>query len=177
IRLDVLRKNISVVLQDVFLFSDTIHNNITLGDASITREQVVKAAKAVGAHEFIEQLPDGYDYVVGERGGVLSTGQRQLIAFIRASVYDPQILILDEATSSIDSESEELIIKATERLTEGRTSIVIAHRLSTIQNADRIFVLDKGRIVESGRHNDLISLGGYYANLYNKQFNDENDKS
>lgn len=177
IRLDVLRKNISVVLQDVFLFSDTIHNNITLGDASITREQVVKAAKAVGAHEFIEQLPDGYDYVVGERGGVLSTGQRQLIAFIRASVYDPQILILDEATSSIDSESEELIIKATERLTEGRTSIVIAHRLSTIQNADRIFVLDKGRIVESGRHNDLISLGGYYANLYNKQFNDENDES
>lgn len=175
IRLDILRKNISVVLQDVFLFSDTIHNNITLGDPDISREQVIAAARAVGAHEFIERLPEGYDYVVGERGGVLSTGQRQLIAFIRASVYNPQILILDEATSSIDSESEELIIRATERLTEGRTSIVIAHRLSTIQNADRIIVLDKGKIVESGKHNELVSLGGYYANLYKKQFNEEND--
>ncbi|MCE2711261.1 MAG: ABC transporter ATP-binding protein/permease [Cryomorphaceae bacterium] len=175
IRLDILRKNISVVLQDVFLFSDTIHNNITLGDPDISREQVIAAAKAVGAHEFIGRLPEGYDYVVGERGGVLSTGQRQLIAFIRASVYNPQILILDEATSSIDSESEELIIRATERLTEGRTSIVIAHRLSTIQNADSIIVLDKGKIVESGKHNELVSLGGYYANLYKKQFNEEKD--
>ncbi len=174
ITLDVLRKNISVVLQDVFLFSDTIHNNITLGDSSISRERVILASKAVGAHDFIQKLPDAYDYMVGERGGILSTGQRQLIAFIRASVYNPQILILDEATSSIDSESEELIIRATEKLTEGRTSIVIAHRLSTIQNADKIFVLDKGRIVEVGKHSDLVALGGFYANLYNKQFNDEN---
>jgi ATP-binding cassette subfamily B multidrug efflux pump len=174
LRLPVLRKNISVVLQDVFLFSDTIHNNITLGDPSISRQQVIDAAKAVGAHDFIERLPGGYDYEVGERGGVLSVGQRQLLAFIRASVYDPHILILDEATSSIDSESEELIQRATQKLTEGRTSIVIAHRLSTIHNADKIVVLDKGEIKEIGSHAELLKLKGYYFTLYNKQFNEEN---
>ena len=175
LRLHVLRKNISVVLQDVFLFSDTIHNNITLGDPSISREQVISAAKAVGAHEFIERLPGGYDYEVGERGGVLSVGQRQLLAFIRASVYDPHILILDEATSSIDSESEELIQRATQKLTQGRTSIVIAHRLSTIHNADKIVVLDKGEIKEVGSHGELLAQKGYYFTLYSKQFNEENE--
>jgi ATP-binding cassette subfamily B protein len=175
IRLQVLRRNISVVLQDVFLFSDTILNNITLGDPSISREQVINASKAVGAHEFIEKLPGGYDYQVGERGGVLSLGQRQLLAFIRASVYDPQILVLDEATSSIDSESEELIQRATQRLTVGRTSIVIAHRLSTIQNADKIVVMDKGLIVEVGSHSELLEKRGYYYMLYSKQFKEENE--
>ena len=175
LRLPVLRRNISVVLQDVFLFSDTIHNNITLGDSSISRQQVIDAAKAVGAHDFIERLPGGYDYEVGERGGVLSVGQRQLLAFIRASVYDPHILILDEATSSIDSESEELIQRATQKLTQGRTSIVIAHRLSTIHNADKIVVLDKGEIKEVGSHGELLAQKGYYFTLYNKQFNEENE--
>jgi len=170
-----LRKNISIVLQDVFLFSDTIYNNITLGDSSITKEQVVEAAKAVGAHDFILRLPNAYDYEVGERGGVLSVGQRQLISFIRAYVYNPHILVLDEATSSVDSESEELIQIATEKLTAGRTSIVIAHRLSTIQKADKIIVLEKGEIVEQGSHSELIAKGGYYQNLYEKQFlNSEN---
>ena len=176
LRLHVLRKNISVVLQDVFLFSDTIHNNITLGDPSISREQVIVAAKAVGAHDFIERLPGAYDYEVGERGGVLSVGQRQLLAFIRASVYDPHILILDEATSSIDSESEEMIQRATSKLTEGRTSIVIAHRLSTIHSADKIVVIDKGEIKEIGSHTELMNLKGYYHNLYQKQFNEENEE-
>lgn len=176
--LNFLRRNISIVLQDVFLFSDTIHNNITLGDTSISREEVEKAAKKVGAHEFIMKLPGGYDYEVGERGGVLSVGQRQLLAFIRAYVYNPKVLILDEATSSVDNESEQLIQQATERLTVGRTSIVIAHRLSTIQQADKIVVLDKGRIVETGIHYELIKKDGYYRNLYEKQFleNEQNKK-
>ena len=143
IELNHLRSNISIVLQDVFLFSDTIHNNITLGDESISREKVIEAAKAVNAHEFIMKLEAGYDYEVGERGGVLSVGQRQLISFIRAYVFQPRILILDEATSSVDDQSEELIQKATEKLTKDRTSIVIAHRLSTIQSADQIVVLEK----------------------------------
>ncbi len=168
-----LRSNISIVLQDVFLFSDTIHNNITLGDASISREKVIEAAKAVRAHEFISLLPDGYDYNVGERGGVLSVGQRQLISFIRAYVFQPKVLILDEATSSVDDQSEELIQKATEELTKGRTSIVIAHRLSTIQTADRIIVLEKGRIVETGTHTELLNIAGYYKNLYDMQFSEE----
>ena len=172
IELGFLRKNIAIVLQDVFLFSDSIHNNITLGNPTIDRNQVVLAAKAVGAHEFIEKLPDGYDYVIGERGGVLSVGQRQLIAFIRAYIYNPHILILDEATSSVDNESEELIQKATERLTEGRTSIVIAHRLSTIQKADKIVVLEKGKIVEVGTHVSLLIQDGYYRKLYEMQFVD-----
>lgn len=170
LELHYLRKNIAVVLQDVFLFSGTILNNITLGDPNITREQVIEAAKAVSAHEFIEKLPGGYDYEVGERGGVLSVGQRQLLAFIRAYVYNPHILILDEATSSVDNESEELIQRATEKLTKGRTSIVIAHRLSTIQNADKIVVMDRGEIVESGNHASLLETGGYYRKLYDIQF-------
>lgn len=176
IQLASLRKNIAVVLQDVFLFSDTVHNNITLGDPEISREQVIAAAKEVGAHDFIERLPGGYDYQIGERGGVLSVGQRQLLAFIRASVYNPHVLILDEATSSIDSESEEMIQRATAKLTEGRTSIVIAHRLSTIHSADKIVVIDKGEIKEFGSHIELMNLKGYYHNLYQKQFNEENDK-
>lgn len=170
-----LRKNISVVLQDVFLFSDTIFNNITLGDETITREAVVEAAKAVGAHEFIMRLPGDYDYNIGERGGVLSTGQRQLLAFIRAYVYNPYILILDEATSSVDNESETMIQEATEKLTVGRTSIVIAHRLSTIQRADKIIVLDHGEVMEEGSHQELLAKNGFYKNLYEKQFL-ENDK-
>ena len=169
-KLDYLRKNIAIVLQDVFLFSDTILNNITLRDPSITEDQVKAAAIAVGANEFIEKLPGGYHYNVGERGGVLSVGQRQLLSFIRAYVYNPSILILDEATSSVDNESEELIQRATEQLTKGRTSIVIAHRLSTIQQADKIVVIDKGQIVEQGTHNELIVQDGYYRKLYDIQF-------
>jgi ATP-binding cassette subfamily B protein len=173
IELSYLRKNIAIVLQDVFLFSDTIHNNITLGDTSISREQVIAAAKAVGAHDFISKLPNDYDYQVGERGGVLSVGQRQLLSFIRACVYNPHILILDEATSSVDNESEEMIQNATAQLTKGRTSIVIAHRLSTIQNADKIIVLDKGEIKEMGSHAELLQKEGYYRKLYDMQFNEE----
>ena len=170
IQLDYLRKNIAIVLQDVFLFSDTILNNIRLGDETITREDVIKAAQEVGAHDFIMQLPDNYNYQVGERGGVLSSGQRQLLAFIRAYVYNPHILILDEATSSVDNESEELIQSATEKLTQGRTSIVIAHRLSTVQNADMIIVLEKGEVVEQGTHEELLNKDGYYRKLYDIQF-------
>ena len=170
IQLDYLRKNIAMVLQDVFLFSDTILNNIRLGDETITREDVINAAKEVGAHDFIMQLPDNYDYQVGERGGVLSSGQRQLLAFIRAYVYNPHILILDEATSSVDNESEELIQSATDKLTQGRTSIVIAHRLSTVQNADMIIVLEKGEVVEQGTHEELLNKDGHYRKLYDIQF-------
>jgi ATP-binding cassette subfamily B multidrug efflux pump len=176
IDLEHLRKNVATVLQDVFLFSDTIYNNITLGDPEIDREQVIEAAKAVGAHEFIMRLPNGYDYEVGERGGVLSSGQRQLISFIRAYVYNPHILILDEATSSIDSESEEMIQNATEKLTKGRTSMVIAHRLSTIQNADKIVVLDNGEIKEIGSHAELLEQGGYYRRLFDMQFSEQSTR-
>jgi ATP-binding cassette subfamily B protein len=170
LELSYLRRNIAIVLQDVFLFSDTILNNITLGDPSISRDQVIDAAKAVGAHDFILRLPNGYDYEVGERGGVLSVGQRQLLAFIRAYVYNPHVLILDEATSSVDNESEMLIQNATEKLTQGRTSIVIAHRLSTIQNANKIVVMDQGEIKEMGTHTELLELNGFYRNLYDIQF-------
>lgn len=167
-----IRKHVSVVLQDVFLFSDSVLNNITLHDKSILKEQVVEAAKVIGIHDFITKLPGGYDCEVGERGGKLSVGQRQLISFIRAYVQHPSLLILDEATSSIDTESEELIQRATERLTGERTSIVIAHRLSTIRKADRIFVIDEGRIAERGTHDELLKLDGHYKRLFDMQFND-----
>ncbi|RTZ07401.1 ABC transporter ATP-binding protein [Flavobacterium sp. GSP6] len=166
-----LRKQIAVVLQDVFLFADTIFNNITLNNPEINREQVLAAAKNIGVHEFIMSLPDNYDFDVKERGVMLSSGQRQLIAFLRAYVSNPSILILDEATSSIDTYSEELIQRATETITKGRTSIVIAHRLATIVNADKIVVMDKGLIVEQGTHQELINReSGYYKNLYDSQF-------
>lgn len=165
-----LRKSVSVVLQDVFLFSDTVHNNITLKDEAITREDVVEAAKAVGAHEFIMQLPQGYDTDVRERGAVLSTGQRQLLAFMRAYVNKPKVLVLDEATSSVDSISEQLIQAATEKITKGRTSIVIAHRLSTVQKADKILVIGNGHIIEQGSHQELLAMDGAYRKLYELQF-------
>ena len=164
-----LRNNIGIVIQDVFLFSDSILNNITLRDESISKEKVIEASKAVGAYKFIMNLPGGYDFVVSERGESLSVGQRQLISFIRAYVYNPKILILDEATSSIDSESEELIQIATEKLTEGRTSIMIAHRLSTIQASDKIVVVEKGSIIEEGSHEELLSKDGHYKLLYDLQ--------
>lgn len=170
IELNLLRKHISVVLQDVFLFSDTIYNNITLYSPDISENQVIDAAKKVGSHDFISQLPGGYQYNVKERGALLSAGQRQLISFIRAYVHQPEILILDEATSSIDSESEALIQHATEVLTKDRTSIIIAHRLSTIKNATKILVIEKGQIVEEGSHNELINKSGYYKKLYDYQF-------
>ena len=171
-----IRKQIAVVLQDVFLFADTILNNITLNNPAISREEVIAAAKKIGVHEFIMSLPDNYDYNVKERGVMLSSGQRQLIAFLRAYVSNPSILILDEATSSIDTYSEELIQRATEKITVGRTSIVIAHRLATIVNADKIVVMDKGLIVEQGSHNELLNIeGGFYKNLYYSQFLVENN--
>jgi ATP-binding cassette subfamily B protein len=172
IDLTYLRKNVAIVLQDVFLFSDSIMNNITLNDPDISRAQVIEASKAVGVHEFIMSLPGNYDYQVGERGGTLSVGQRQLLSFIRAYVYNPKILILDEATSSVDSESEALIQRATEHLTKGRTSIIIAHRLSTIQKADKIVVLEKGELKEQGSHSELLKHNGYYKTLYEMQFSE-----
>jgi ATP-binding cassette, subfamily B, multidrug efflux pump len=165
-----LRKQISVVLQDIFLFSDSIKNNITLLNSEISDEAIKEASIKVGASVFIEKLPGKYDYKVQERGSVLSTGQRQLISFIRAFVYNPSILILDEATSSVDSETEELITEATNTITKNRTSIVIAHRLSTIQNADRIIVMSHGNIVEQGNHQKLIAEGGLYKELFEVQF-------
>ncbi|MBL0064067.1 MAG: ABC transporter ATP-binding protein [Bacteroidetes bacterium] len=168
--LESIRRKIAIVLQDVFLFSDTIANNISLRDQSISMEQIVDAAKAVGAHRFIEKLPGQYNFNVMERGAMLSVGQRQLISFIRAYVFNPRILILDEATSSIDSESEELIQEATRQLTKNRTSIVIAHRLSTIQNANKIIVMDKGEIKEEGNHQELLKHNGLYKHLYEIQF-------
>jgi ATP-binding cassette subfamily B multidrug efflux pump len=167
--LSALRKHIGVVLQDVFLFSSSIYQNITLGNPSITKEQVMEAAELVGAAKFIEKLPGGLDYNVMERGATLSVGQRQLISFVRAMVYNPEILILDEATSSVDSETEELIQESIEKMMQGRTSIVIAHRLSTIQKADQILVLHKGEIVETGTHQSLLEKGGYYTQLHQMQ--------
>ncbi|MGB1216644.1 MAG: ABC transporter ATP-binding protein, partial [Saprospiraceae bacterium] len=166
-----LRSRIAMVLQDVFLFSGSVLENITLRDESITREEVIASAQLIGAHEFIEKLPGGYDYEVMERGATLSMGQRQLISFVRALVFDPDILILDEATSSIDPETESVIQYAIERLIEKRTSIIIAHRLSTIRHADKIMVLDKGEIQEMGSHSELLSLeNGHYKELYDMQF-------
>ncbi|RYG12323.1 MAG: ATP-binding cassette domain-containing protein, partial [Chitinophagaceae bacterium] len=160
--LDNLRSKIGVVLQDVFLFGGSILENITLRNPDITREQVQHAAEMIGIHEFIMQLPGGYDYNVMERGATLSMGQRQLLSFIRALLYDPAILILDEATSSIDTESEALIQQAIDKLIAGRTSIVIAHRLSTIRKADKILVLDKGEVKETGTHEELMKRQGFY---------------
>ncbi len=171
--LSYLRSHISTVLQDVFLFSDSIANNINLSNMEIGRDKLIKAAKEVGAYEFIMRLPGGFDYDVMERGATLSAGQAQLISFIRAMVYDPQILVLDEATASVDTETEELIQHAINKLMQGRTSIVIAHRLSTIQNADRIIVLDHGEIKEMGSHQQLLKLNGFYRKLYDLQFNSE----
>ena len=168
-----LRSQIAVVLQDVFLFSDSIYNNIALSDESITLEQVIDAAKEIGIHEFIMSLPNNYQYNVKERGGMLSTGQRQLIAFLRAYVSKPSILILDEATSSIDSYSEKLIQQATDKITRHQTSIIIAHRLTTIKNANRIIVMDKGKIMEQGSHMELLEKNGYYKTLYDMQFASE----
>jgi ATP-binding cassette subfamily B protein len=171
--LNFLRSNIATVLQDVFLFSDSIANNINLNNQEISRDALTKAAQDVGALAFINRLPGGFDYDVMERGATLSAGQAQLISFIRALVYNPQILVLDEATASVDTETEELIQNAINKLMEGRTSIVIAHRLSTIQNADRIIVLDQGEIKEMGTHQQLLKLNGFYKRLYDLQFNSE----
>jgi len=169
--LESLRDQVAIVLQDVFLFSDSILNNITLKNTAISEEEVVAAAKQIGIHEFILSLPGGYHYNVKERGAMLSSGQRQLIAFLRAYVSRPSILILDEATSSVDSHSEQMIQFATEKIAKGRTSIVIAHRLATIKQADKIIVMDKGLIVEEGSHTALLQKStGYYKNLYEKQF-------
>ena len=171
VTLESLRTQIAVVLQDVFLFADTILNNITLNNLEITEEQVHQAAKAIGIHDFIMSLPNGYQYNVKERGVMLSSGQRQLISFLRAYVTNPSILVLDEATSSVDSYSEQLIQNATDKITKGRTSIVIAHRLATIKKADKIIVMDAGEIVEQGTHNELLKKeNGYYKNLYEVQF-------
>ena len=170
-----LRKHVAVVLQDVFLFNTTIFDNIILGNNKITLDEVKAAAKVIGIHDFIESLPKGYYSEVSERGSTLSVGQRQLISFLRAYIYNPEILVLDEATSSIDSNSEEMIQRATEKLTEGRTSIIIAHRLATIQKADQIIVMDNGMIVEKGTHESLLAEKGYYFNLHEVQFSKFNN--
>ena len=175
--LESLRRNIGVVLQDVFLFSGSILDNITLRNPAITEAEVINAAKLMGLHDFIMQLPGGYQYHVMERGATLSLGQRQLISFIRALLYNPSVLVLDEATSSVDSETELLIEKATETLITGRTSIVIAHRLSTIRKADLIIVLDKGEVKEAGNHESLLQKGEFYARLYEMQFETKNTHS
>jgi len=172
-KLDNLRAKIAIVLQDVFLFSDSILNNITLNDTDISKEAVQKAAKVIGVNEFIEQLPNSYEYNVKERGVMLSTGQRQLLAFLRAYVSNPDILILDEATSSIDSYSEQLIQEATTKITKNRTSIIIAHRLATVKSADMIIVMNQGEVVEKGTHQELLKLKeGYYKKLYEVQFSE-----
>ena len=169
--LKVLRKHVAVVLQDVFLFADSLYNNITLFNSDISKEEVIKSAKQIGVHDFIKSLPEGYDYNVKERGVMLSSGQRQLIAFLRAYISKPNILVLDEATSSVDSYSEEIIQNAIDTLTQGKTSIVIAHRLATVKNADRIVVMDKGLIVEQGTHKGLLKVkNGFYSKLHEVQF-------
>ena len=169
-KLAALRAHIAVVLQDVFLFADTIANNISLKNNDVNLEAIKEAAQQIGVDEFIESLPGGYQFNVKERGSMVSSGQRQLIAFLRAYVSNPSILILDEATSSVDTYSERLIQRATDKITEGRTSIIIAHRLATIKKADKILVMDAGMIVESGTHRELLKKGGYYNKLYEAQF-------
>ena len=172
--LEQLRNHVALVMQDVFLFADSIYNNITLYNPAFSKEEVVEAAKAIGVHKFIMSLPNGYDYNVQERGVMLSAGQRQLIAFLRAYLASPTILVLDEATSSIDTFSEELIQKATEKITKDKTSIVIAHRLATIKKADRIIVMEQGEIVEMGSHEELLQKeGGAYQKLHQLQFSQE----
>lgn len=168
--LDCLRKNIGVVLQDVFLFSGSVMDNITLRNPEITSEKVMEAAKLIDMHDFVMRLPGGYDFNVMERGATLSLGQRQLLSFIRAMLYNPSVLILDEATSSVDTESEQLIQHAIDTLIKGRTSIIIAHRLSTIRKANKIILLDKGKVLETGTHDELLKKGGFYAQLYSMQF-------
>lgn len=168
--LDALRSKIGVVLQDVFLFAGTITENVTLRNDNISKEKVMEAAKLIGLHDFIMRLPGNYDFNVMERGATMSQGQRQLLSFIRAILFNPSVLILDEATSAVDTETEQMIQHAIDKLIEGRTSIVIAHRLSTIRKADKIIVLDKGEIKESGTHEELLQLGGYYAKLHEMQF-------
>ena len=168
-----IRDNVAIVLQDVFLFSDSIANNISLNNPTISREQIIAAAQKVGADEFINRLPGGYDFNVMERGGMLSAGQRQLIAFIRAYLFNPAILVLDEATSSVDTETEQLIQKAIDTVTQNRTSIVIAHRLATIQKANIILVMEQGKIVEQGNHQELLKKEGYYKRLFDLQFQEQ----
>jgi ATP-binding cassette subfamily B protein len=168
--LDTLRSRIGIVLQDVFLFSGSIIDNITLRNPDISRQDVMEAAAMIDMHDFIMELPGGYDYNVMERGATLSLGQRQLLSFIRALLYNPSILVLDEATSSVDTESEQLIQHAIDKLIAGRTSIVIAHRLSTIRKASKIIVLDKGEIKEMGTHEELLQKAGFYSKLYEMQF-------
>ena len=170
--LESLRQHFALVLQDVFLFSDSIYNNITLGE-ELSEATVWEAATAIGADEFIKELAGGLSYNIKERGGMLSAGQRQLLAFLRAYVTNPTILILDEATSSIDSHTEAMIQRAIDVVTKDRTSVIIAHRLATIKKADVILVMDKGRVVEQGNHIDLLQHGGYYANLYEQQFKEQ----
>ncbi len=174
IKLSSLRANLAVVLQDVFLFNDSIRNNITL-NKDVSHEEVTEAAEFIGVGEFIETLPDQYNYTVQERGNMLSVGQRQLLSFLRAYVSNPSVLILDEATSSIDTQSEMLIQKGIDKITEGRTSVVIAHRLATIKKADKIIVMDKGLVVEEGKHEELLAMEGYYNKLYQMQFKSEED--
>ncbi|MBL0055754.1 MAG: ABC transporter ATP-binding protein [Chitinophagaceae bacterium] len=174
-RLDYLRGKIAVVLQDVFLFSGSVMDNVTLRNPDIKKEEVIRAAKLIGIHDFIMRLPGDYDYNVMERGATLSLGQRQLLSFVRALLYDPSILILDEATSSVDTESENLIQQAIEKLIAGRTSIVIAHRLSTIRKASRIMVLDRGEIREMGTHDELLEKQGFYHQLHQMQFQNQSD--
>ena len=169
-QLAALRRTIGVVMQDVFLFSGSVVDNITLRNDEIPMEKVIEAAKLIGMHDFIMRLPGGYHYNVMERGSSLSLGQRQLLSFVRALLYNPSILILDEATSSVDTESEQLIQEAIDKLISGRSSIVIAHRLSTIRKADQIIVLDKGEIREIGTHDQLLARGGFYAKLHEMQF-------
>ena len=168
-----LRRQVGLVLQDVFLFSGSIAENVTLGDPDVSVERVAEAARLVGADRFIERLPEGYASDVGERGATLSLGQRQLLSFVRALLYDPAVLVLDEATSSVDTETEEMVQRAVDVLMEGRTALVVAHRLSTVQHADQILVLHKGEVRERGDHQALLAADGLYRRLYELQYADQ----